>query len=181
MKILHVGAPISDFVGNFGLTFKCSRKIQELGHTVTIVTTDADCYFFDKEKSRMYQETRRKLQNAEKEPVYINDLQIYALHCTIPQLGMYCPNASKFAHKIIPEYDIVHTCSWYNHVAMEFAKVATELNVPIVISSWGSLLPTARKLNYKIKWFADQIYTKKVLKKSNSISISRKFRNRGIY
>ena len=46
---------------------------------------------------------------------------------------------------------------------MIFAQVALEKNIPFIVSSWGSLLPNARKLKRTQKWVADQMYTKKIL------------------
>ena len=83
MKILHVGSPITDFMGEFGLIFKVSKGLKDLGHEVTIVTTDADSFYYDKEKSQMYSETRKKLLAANKNPIVFNEVPLYALHCTV--------------------------------------------------------------------------------------------------
>ena len=163
MKILHIGSPITDFMGEFGLIFKVSKGLKDLGHEVTIVTTDADSFYYDKEKSQMYSETRKKLLTANKNPVVFNEVPLYALHCTVHKFGFYCPDAKNFARKIISDYDVVHVCTWYSHICMVFAQVAFEKNIPFIISSWGTLLPNARKLKASQKWVADQIYTKKIL------------------
>ena len=163
MKILHVGSPITDFMGEFGLIFKVSKGLKDLGHEVTIVTTDADSFYYDKEKSQMYSETRKKLLTANKNPIVFNEVPLYALHCTVHKFGFYCPDAKNFARKIISDYDVVHVCTWYSHICMVFAQVAFEKNIPFIISSWGTLLPNARKLKASQKWVADQIYTKKIL------------------
>ena len=166
MKILQVGSPFADFNGQFGLTFRSSKGLIKFGHEVTIVTTDGDCFFFDKEKSDQYSKILGKLQNSESRPTVYDGVPLYALHCTMPRLGMYCPKSSEIAKKIIPKFDIVHVCGWYSHVGMVFAKTAKVLGVPFVISSWGSLLPGARRIKKKQKWMLDQIYTNKVLPKA---------------
>lgn len=74
MKILHVGTPFTDITGKFGLTFRSSSGLIELSHKVIIVTTEGDCFFFDKEKSQRYSETRKKLQNAEKTPIIYDEV-----------------------------------------------------------------------------------------------------------
>ena len=99
MKILHVGSPLTDFMGKFGLIFKVSKGLNDLGHEVTIVTTDADSFYYDKEKSLIYSETRQKLFNANKKPILFNDVSLYALHCTIHKFGFFCPDAKKFARR----------------------------------------------------------------------------------
>lgn len=163
MKILHVGSPLTDFMGNFGLTFRCSKGLQDLGHEVTIVTTDADCFFFDKEKSHKYVKTRQKLLKAKDEPVLFNGVPTYAIHSITPRFGILTPSATKFAKKIIGNYDIVHVCLWYSHISMVFAKVAYEYKIPYFISPWGSLLTGARNLKKRQKWVADLLYTRKIL------------------
>ena len=163
MKILHVGSPLTDFMGEFGLLFKASKGLKDLGHEVTIVTTDADSFYYDKEKSRVYSETRKKLLNADKNQILFNEVPLYALHCTGHKFGFYCPDAKNFARKIIPNYDVVHVCTWYSHICMIFAQIAYEKKIPFIISSWGTLLPTTRKIKGTQKWIADQVYTKKIL------------------
>ena len=34
--------------------------------------------------------------------------------------------AKNFARKIIPNYDMVHVCTWYSHICMVFAQIAYE-------------------------------------------------------
>ena len=42
MKILQIGSPLTTFTGDMGLIFKSSKELIDLGHEVTIVTTDAE-------------------------------------------------------------------------------------------------------------------------------------------
>lgn len=163
MRILHVGSPFADFMGNFGLIFRCSEELQKMGHEVDIVTTDADCFYFDKEKSRMYASTRQKLFNTMDKPIIINGVRVYALHCITPRFGMYCPDATKFAKKIIKNYDVIHICNWYSYISIIFYKIACENNIPFFVSPWGSLLPEARKLKKNQKLIVDMLYTKKMV------------------
>ena len=164
MKILHVGSPLTTFTGDMGLIFKASKGLRNLGHELTIVTTDADSFYYDKEKSHVYSETRKQLAKAREKSIIFKGVPLYALHCTIHKFGFFCPDAKKFAREIIPSFDVVHVCTWYSHICMVFAQVAYEKKIPFIVSSWGSLLPTARKLKGSQKWIADQLYTKKILK-----------------
>ena len=100
MRILHVGSPFTDFMGEFGLIFKVSKGLKDLGHDVTIVTTDADSFFYDKEKSVVYSDTRKMISNASQKPVFYKEVPTYALHCTIHRFGFYCPDAKKFASEV---------------------------------------------------------------------------------
>ena len=164
MKILHVGSPLTTFTGDMGLIFKSSKGLRDLGHELVIVTTDADSFFYDKEKSQVYTKTRKQLKKAREKQIIFEGVPLYALHCTIHKFGFFCPDAKNFARKIIPDYDVVHVCTWYSHICMVFAQVAYEKNIPLIISSWGTLLPATRKLKGTQKWIADQMYTKKTLK-----------------
>jgi glycosyltransferase involved in cell wall biosynthesis len=164
MKILHIGSPLTTFTGDMGLIFKSSKGLKNLGHKVTIVTTDADSFFYDKEKSQIYANTRKQLEKARDKEIIFDGVPLHALHCTIHRFGFFCPDAKKFARKIIPNYDVIHVCTWYSHICMVFAQVAYEKKVPLIISSWGTLLPATRKLKASQKWIADQLYTKKSLK-----------------
>ncbi len=164
MKILHIGSPLTTFTGDMGLIFKSSKGLIDLGHEVTIVTTDADSFFYDKEKSEIFSNTREKLLKAVTNPITFEGVPLRALHCTIHKFGFFCPDAKRFAREIISDFDVVHVCTWYSHICMIFAQVAFEKKVPFIISSWGSLLPNARKLKGSQKWVADQMYTKKILK-----------------
>jgi glycosyltransferase involved in cell wall biosynthesis len=164
MKILQIGSPLTSFTGDMGLIFKSSKGLIDLGHEVTIVTTDADSFFYDKEKSEIFSDTRKQLAKATEKSIIFKGVPLFALHCRIHKLGFFCPDAKKFAREIISDFDVVHVCTWYSHICMIFAQIAFEKNVPFIISSWGSLLPNARKLKGKQKWVADQMYTKKILK-----------------
>jgi glycosyltransferase involved in cell wall biosynthesis len=164
MKILHVGSPLTTFTGDMGLIFKSSKGLIDSGHELTIVTTDADSFFYDKEKSKIFSDTRKKLTQAVDKPIIFEGVPLKAIHCTIHKFGFFCPNAKKFAREIVSDFDVIHVCTWYSHICMIFAQVAFEKKVPFIISSWGSLLPNARKLKSSQKWVADQLYTKKILK-----------------
>ena len=150
--------------GDMGLIFKSSRGLIDLGHELKIITTDADSFFYDKEKSEIFSDTRKKLSEAVTKQITFKGVPLHALHCTIHKFGFFCPDAKKIAREIISDFDVVHICTWYSHICMIFAQVALEKNIPFIVSSWGSLLPNARKLKRTQKWVADQMYTKKILK-----------------
>lgn len=164
MKILHVGSPFTDFIGEFGLIFKVTNGLRDLDHEVDIMTTDADCFYYDKEKSLSYSPIRKKFLNIEKQPIIYKDIPIFVEHCVSHKLGLYCPNAKKNARKIVTNYDVIHVCTWYSHICMTYAQIAQEMNIPCIISSWGSLLPNARKLKNSQKWIIDKLYTNKIIK-----------------
>ncbi|HEX5358617.1 MAG TPA: glycosyltransferase [Candidatus Nitrosotalea sp.] len=163
MKILHVGSPFTDFEGKFCLTFKFTQGLKSLGHDVEIATTDADCYFFDMEKSKMYQSIRKILLESEGKTIQFRGIPVHVFHSITPRFGMYCLSIKKDIEKIIGKYDVIHICSWYSHIGMSFAEMAHKYGIPFIVSPWGSLQPEARSLKKNMKVFADTKFTKKLV------------------
>ena len=104
MKILNVNFGMSGFAGDSNLLFTTAKNLISLGHDVTIVTTDANVWKGDIEKSKQYSKIRNVLQNSIEKPVKINEVPVIPLHCTMHEFGMYCPNAKTFAKKIVKDY-----------------------------------------------------------------------------
>ena len=69
MKILNVNFGMSGFEGDSNQLFTITKNLISLGHDVTIVTTDADVWKGDIEKSEQYSKIRDVLKNSiEKRP-----------------------------------------------------------------------------------------------------------------
>ena len=156
MKILNVNFGMSGFAGDSNQLFTITKNLISLGHDVTIVTTDADVWKGDIEKSEQYSKIRDILKNSIEKPVRINEVPVIPLHCTIQELGMYCPNAKTFAKKIIKDYDVVHIYNWYYHLGMTFAQVCYEQKIPFIISFYATLQEKGReskKFRKKLKFF----------------------------
>ena len=169
MKILNVNFGLPGLAGDSNQLFTISKNLILLGHDVTIVTTDADIWKGDKEKSRQYSKTRDILKKSTEMSVKINDVNVIPLHCSSQKIGMYCPNAKKFARKIVKEYDIVHVYNWYHHLGMTFAEVCNEQNIPFVISFYATLQKNAHSYKKFQKKLIDSIYTKKLIQKANML------------
>lgn len=169
MKILKVNYGLPGFAGDSNQLFSIIKQLNSNGHEITIVTTDADIYYFDKQKSKQYSEIKQILEKSIEKPIKINNVPVIPLHCTFPQLGMYCLNATNFAKKIVKNYDVVHIYNWYYHLGMTFAKVCFENSVPFVISFYASLQEEAYAIKQKRKKVLDFLYTKKLILKANAL------------
>ena len=169
MKILAVNFGMSGFAGDSNQLFTITKNLISLGHQVTIVTTDANVWKGDIEKSRQYSKIRNILHNSIEKVVKVNDVPVIPLHCTIHEFGMYCPNAKTFAKKIIKDYDVVHIFNWYHHLGMTFAQVSHEEHIPFVISFYATLQEKGRQYKKYQKTIADSIYTKKLISKASAL------------
>ena len=169
MKILNINFGMSGFAGDSNQLFTITKNLISLGHDVTIVTTDADVWKGDIKKSEQYSKIRDVLKNSIEKPVRINEVPVIPLHCTIQELGMYCPNAKIFAKKIIKDYDVVHIYNWYYHLGMTFAQVCYEQKIPFIISFYATLQEKGREYKKFRKKIADSIYTKKLIMKANAL------------
>lgn len=166
MKILNVnftfnmiGEKLSDELSNL-------KELQKRGHDISTVTTDLAPYIVNQKKSN-----NTLFSNLdENRPVDIFGIPVYVLHCTMPNLGWYCPNASKLANNIVKNYDIIHIRNWYHHLAIEFYKAANKHNIPFVFTAHGTLDTVAReKYMKRIKIFIDKLYTKKMIRNASAL------------
>ena len=141
------------------------KDLQNRGHQVSMVTSNVSPYFID-----LKNKNGKKLYN---ESILISGIPVYVLHSTLPQIGVYCSNASNLAKEIIKKYDLIHIRNWYDHLSIVFYKAAQKYRIPFVFTSHGTLDPVARnKYNKRIKKIIDLIYTKKMLKECGAIQAS---------
>ena len=175
MRILQVISQLSDFMGDSGQVLHFAKNFQNKGHEVTIITTDGDPFFDNPENSERYQKTRNKFLENQGKKIEVNGIPIIPIHCTMPKLGMYSPDASKFAKKMIREYDVIHIYSWYHHLGIVFAKQTLRFKKPLFVSFWGTLQPEAQKYHKLLKSTIDIFYTQKIIHNAtglHSIGIS---------
>lgn len=169
MKILIINYGLPGFAGDSDQLFSLIDYLNLLGHKITIITTDADIYYFDIIKSKKYSEIRGKLNGSIENSIKIRNVNVIPLHCISTKLGFYCPNAKTFAKKIIKEYDLVHIYNWYYHLGMTFAQICSEENIPFIISFYAALQENAHSIKKIQKKIADLIYTKKLILKANAL------------
>jgi glycosyltransferase involved in cell wall biosynthesis len=169
MKILLVCSILGGFAGDSGQMWHITNGLNKRGHKVDVLTTDGNPWFIDNEKSKKYQEIRKKIFNSNGNPIKINETNVIAAHCSSHKFALYSKNLKKIGKEIINNYDLVYAIHWYNYPVMEMSKIAFENNVPFVMAAYGSLQDTARNMNKKwIKKIVDSIYTNNLIKNAAS-------------
>ena len=164
MNVLILNFAVSGFAGDVKQPLLIAKGLIELGHNVVYAVPDGDGWFFDKSKSKSYAPIRKKLLEAKGEYVKIEGVPILPIHCTSEKLGYYCPDATKIAKKILPDFDVVYCLHWYYHLGMTFFKIAHELKVPFIIAAMAAFEKPAHSLKNSRKKILDSIYTKKLFK-----------------
>jgi len=161
-----VNINIGGYAGDSGQLMYIAKGLKKLGHEITFVTTDADIFSYDKDQSRQYNQIRKQLQEANEQMITIDEISVLPIHTTIPELGLYSPNASKIAKKIIPEYDVIHIFNWYYHLAIIFAKIAHQKKIPFIVSAAGGLQEKAKEIKKWRKQIVDKLFTYKMIQQS---------------
>ena len=164
MNILFLNFGLSGFAGDAVQPQLIAKGLVELGHKVVFVVPDGDAYFFDESKSESYRPIRKKLLGAKGKYIEIDGISILPIHCTSERLGYYCPDATKIAKKILPEFDVIYCLNWYYHIAMSFSKIAHKLKVPFIIAAMAAFEKPAHNLKNSRKKILDLMYTKKLFK-----------------
>ena len=164
MNVLILNFAVSGFAGDVKQPLLIAKGLIELGHNVVYTVPDGDGWFFDKSKSKSYAPIRKKLLEAKGEYVKIEGIPILPIHCTSEKLGYYCPDATKIAKKILPDFDVVYCLHWYYHLGMTFFKIAHKLKVPFIIAAMATFEKPAHSLKNSRKKVLDLLYTKKLFK-----------------
>ena len=168
MKLLVVNYSLGGYAGDSIQMRTIVEGLKKRGHSVTIMTTDGDGYFYDKKRSDLYSPIRQKLiQNASHE-IEIDGLKILPIHCILSRFGMYCPSANSIGKKIIKNFDMVYIINWYYHLGMTMSKIAHKFNVPFIVGPMASLQKEGKSIKKRQKFVLDQIYTKKMLQTANA-------------
>jgi len=166
MKILNVNFTFNTLGEKLSDELSTLKELQKRGHHVSTVTTDLTPYITNEKKSN----NPIFLNLDETTPVDIFGIPVYILHCTIPNLAWYSPNAKKLANNIVKNYDVIHIRNWYHHLAIEFYKAAKKYDIPFVFTAHGTLDPVAREKYMKTaKILIDKIYTKKLIKNASGL------------
>ena len=146
MNILILNFNLSGFGGDVKQPILIAKGLMELGHNVMYVVPDGDGWYHDKNKSKEYSEMRKKLLNAKGKIIEIEGISVLPIHCVSEKLGFYCPDATKIAKEILPNYDVVYCLHWYYHLGMTFFNVANNLGVPFIIAAMAAFEKPAHNL-----------------------------------
>ena len=136
MNILFLNFNVSGFAGDAKQPLLIAKGLIDLGHNVVYAVPDGDGWFFDENKSKKYAEIRKKLLEAKGKIIEIEGISILPIHCVSEKLGYYCPDATKIAKKILPDYDVVYCLHWYYHLGMSFFKIADKSSVDQFENKW---------------------------------------------
>lgn len=149
MKILQV---ISYFAprwgGDVSVCYNLSRELAELGHEVTIITTD---YNYDPDYAQ-------SLENVEVIPFR-----------RVANLGLflYSPGMKRWLRSNISNYDLVHLHSFRSYQNNIVCKYAMEFDVPYIVQPHGSLPRIVEKKG--LKQLYDLVWGYKILRDAKAI------------
>ncbi|HOB44509.1 MAG TPA: glycosyltransferase, partial [Bacillota bacterium] len=165
MKILQV---ISYFAprwgGDVNVCYNLSRELAELGHEVTIITTD---YNYDPDYAQ-------SLENVEVIPFR-----------RVANLGLflYSPGMKRWLRSNISNYDLVHLHNFRSYQNNIVCKYAMEFDVPYIVQPHGSLPRIVEKKG--LKQLYDLVWGNDILQHASKIvavsgSEAERFREFGI-
>ncbi|MDE2589166.1 MAG: glycosyltransferase, partial [Patescibacteria group bacterium] len=166
MKILYVNFAMDFIARKKNFEIMIIKELQKLGHQITIVITDLDTSL---RSNTRFSDLNQKSIEAIENPIEMEGIPVFVLHSSLPRLGMYCPNATKFARSIIKNYDLVHIANAYHHPGIVFSKIAHEYNIPYVFSAYATLQPETRSYKKRQKCLIDKLYTKKMLRHASAL------------
>lgn len=146
MKILQVFDFFSPYGGGVAsVTKQMSKGLADLGHEVTIYTTD---------------------YNSEQE--YIDSLR----NVNVKQFkshfrwgGMlFAPSAFGYCRKHIKDFDVIHLQSYTSFLAMPVTLYAAKHGIPFILDAHGNL---PRGSKFGKKWLFQKLYGSRILKKAS--------------
>ncbi len=151
MKILQVipfFAP--KFAGSVAVLYQLSRSLSEIGHDVTILTSDFE---FD----------AKYAQEIEGYGVKLVSFQ------TIANIGLfiYTPSMKPWVEKNIQDFDVVHLHNFRSYQNTIVSDAAIKNGIPYIIQAHGSVLPFFEKRNLKKMY--DFIWGNQILRNATTL------------
>ena len=132
MRILHVIGWLAErYGGPVSSVTAMSRGLAARGHSVDIVTTDADGpEFLDVPIAR---------------PIDVDGYRVIYFHLGTPRRFLVAPALGRYLWRHVHDYDIVHVHSLYRFPNLIAATAARHSGVPYVVTPHGSLEPVHRR------------------------------------
>ncbi len=162
--------PATQFGGIVFLAVDIAREISELGHDVTIYTTDLD---FSNGSNKF----NKKLPRIEQ----LDKFKINRSH-TWFSIKLFFFNPSIYKQLIADKPDIIHTIGLRSFQSMVSWLVSKKYDIPLVVSDQGGLTthPFLNQLSFifKIIVKAQNIFIKQILKHSSGISSANEYENK---
>lgn len=160
MKILQVSnffKPLWETGGVTRVNYEYSKKLVEMGHDVTVYTTDGYDSSFEFKSNR---------------PIYIDGIRVYYFHNIfrniVKKINLTTPYNLPFVlRKEIKNFDIIHIHEHRTFLAVIVHYYAKKHGIPYVLQSHGSVLPFFQKQGLK-KVF-DYIFGDRILNDASRV------------
>ena len=170
MKIALVcpaSLPATQFGGIVFLAVDLAREISEMGHDVTIYTTDLDF-------SNSSNEFNKKLSRLEK----FEKFKINRTHVWI-SFKLFFINTSMYKQIKNDKPDIIHTIGLRSFQSIVAWRVSKKLNIPLVVSDQGGLTThpflTESGIGLKILYKIQEFFIKRIITHSAAISAGNEY------
>ena len=159
--------PATQFGGIVFLAVDLAREISELGHEVTIYTTDLD---FSNGPNKF----NRNLPRLEKfEKFKINRTHVWF------SLKLFFINSSMFNQIERDEPDIIHTIGLRSYQSIVAWRVSKKLKIPLIVSDQGGLTThpflTESSIILQILYKIQNYFIKKIISDSTAISTANEY------
>ncbi len=116
--------------GEFTICYNLSKRLADIGHEVTIITTDV---LYDSEIKRT-----------------IPNINIIPFHCIANVAGfLYTPSMNKWLRAHIHEYDVIHVHGYRSYQTNIISAYAKKVGIPYVIQPHGSFPRIVEKQTLK--------------------------------
>ncbi len=170
MKIALVcpaSLPATQFGGIVFLAVDLAREISELGHDVTIYTTDLDF----SNGSNKFSKKLPRIENVE-------NFQINRTHVWF-SLKLFFVNTSMAKQIEKDKPDIIHTIGLRSFQSIIAWKVSKKLNIPLIVSDQGGLTThpflTESSIFLQILYKIQNYFIKKIINDSTAISAANEY------
>ena len=159
--------PATQFGGIVFLAVDLAREISEMGHDVTIYTTDLD---FDN-SSNKYNKELPRIENFEK--FTINRTHVWF------SLKLFFINSSMSKQIENDKPDVIHTIGLRSYQSIVAWKISKKLNIPLIVSDQGGLTthPFLRESNpfLRILYKIQNYFIKQIINHATAISAANEY------
>ena len=163
MRILHV-TPIYEPAWKAGGVVRSTsllcKALAELGHEVTVFTTNSD--------GKGYLDVPVNV------PVDVGSVRVYYFFTRFPKMIRYSKRLGAACRKMIRDFDVVHITSLWHYLEIPAARKAVKSRIPYVVSTRGSLISGALSRKFWEKWLYLRLVDYKILKRASAIHFTTK-------
>lgn len=167
MKVLHVVPYLSSYYGGPPLVVaQMADCLSDLGVEIDVVTTTADGRF--------------ELDVPTGQPVMQDGIRHYYFPRQKPRFWMFSWPLSRWLHKNIANYDLIHVHNLFSYTTLPACFVARYFNVPYVITCHGMLDPWCLTHKWWKKWPYYHFLEKRNLQFSSALHCTSSFEADGL-